>query len=50
MLSENAVYTKFRIPSSATAETTQAYMETLRDYLERHGRLVALYSDKHSIC
>ncbi len=31
------------------AETTQAYMETLRDYLAQHGRPVALYSDKHSI-
>ncbi len=31
------------------AETTQAYMQTLRGYLERHGRPVALYSDKHSI-
>lgn len=33
----------------APAETTQAYMETLRDYLDAHGRPVALYSDKHSI-
>jgi hypothetical protein len=31
------------------AETTQAYMETLRAYLEQHGRPVAIYSDKHSI-
>ncbi|TFH90198.1 ISNCY family transposase [Vibrio ouci] len=31
------------------AETTQAYMETLDDYLVQHGRPVALYSDKHSI-
>ncbi len=31
------------------AETTQAYMQTLREYLERHGRPVALYSDQHSI-
>lgn len=31
------------------AETTQAYMETLQSYLERNGRPVALYSDKHSI-
>lgn len=30
-------------------ETTQAYMETLHDYLEQHGRPVALYADKHSI-
>ncbi len=30
-------------------ETTQAYMETLRDHLKRHGRPVAIYSDKHSI-
>lgn len=33
----------------APAETTQAYMETLDDYLREHGRPVALYSDKHSI-
>ena len=32
----------------APAETTQAYMETLRAYLAQH-RSVALYSDKHSI-
>ena len=31
------------------AETTQAYTQTLREYLERHGRPVALYSDQHSI-
>lgn len=31
------------------AETTQAYMETLGQYLDQHGRPVALYSDKHSI-
>ncbi len=31
------------------AETTQAYMETLRACLDQHGRPVALYSDKHSI-
>ena len=31
------------------AETTQAYMETLQAYLSRHGRPVALYSDKHSV-
>lgn len=31
------------------AETTQAYMETLHDYCQQHGRPVALYSDKHSI-
>ncbi len=30
-------------------ETTQAYMQTLRDYLDRLGRPAALYSDKHSI-
>lgn len=33
----------------APTETTQAYMETLRDYLAQHGRPVAFYSDKHSI-
>jgi transposase len=31
------------------SETTQAYMEILHGYLERYGRPVALYSDKHSI-
>ena len=31
------------------AETTQAYMETLGDYLRQHGRPVALYSDRHGI-
>jgi transposase len=30
-------------------ETTQAYMETLREHLDQHGRPVAIYSDKHSI-
>lgn len=33
----------------APAETTQAYGETLDDYLRAPGRPVALYSDKHSI-
>ena len=33
----------------AEAETTEAYMRTLRGYLDQHGRPVALYSDKHSI-
>lgn len=31
------------------AETTWAYMATLKAYLAEHGRPVALYSDKHSI-
>jgi hypothetical protein len=31
------------------AETTQAYLATLKTYLNQHGRPVALYSDKHSI-
>jgi transposase len=31
------------------AETTQAYLETLREYLDVYGRPVAVYSDKHSI-
>ena len=30
----------------APAETTQAYMETLRAYLAQHGQPVAFYSDK----
>ena len=33
----------------AQAETTEAYMRTLRGYLDQHGRPVAIYSDKHSI-
>lgn len=33
----------------APAETTRAYMETLRDYLNKYGRPLALYSDRHSI-
>ena len=33
----------------ATTETTEACMTTLRDYLDAHGRPVALYSDKHRI-
>ena len=33
----------------APAETTYAYMETLRGYLAQHARPVAFYSDKHSI-
>ncbi|MCC5885899.1 MAG: ISNCY family transposase [Gammaproteobacteria bacterium] len=31
------------------AETTEAYMKTLRIYLDQHGRPVTLYSDRHSI-
>ena len=33
----------------APSETTRAYMETLRDYLDKYGRPLALYSDRHSI-
>ncbi len=33
----------------APAETTQAYMESLRTYLGQYGRPVAIYSDRHSI-
>ena len=33
----------------AEAETTEAYMRTLRGYLDQHGRPAAIYSDKHSI-
>ena len=33
----------------APSESTQAYMETLREVLQQHGRPVALYSDRHSI-
>ena len=33
----------------APSETTQAYMTSLRRYIERYGRPVALYSDRHSI-
>ena len=31
------------------AETTEAYLRTLRGYLDQYGRPVAVYSDKHSI-
>lgn len=31
------------------AETTFAYLDTLRGYLAEHGRPVALYSDRHSV-
>lgn len=31
------------------AETTEGYMAVLREYLDRHGRPAALYSDRHSI-
>lgn len=33
----------------APAETTHAYMQTFKHYLNQHGRPVAVYSDKHSI-
>ena len=33
----------------APTETTQSYMETLAQQLDKHGRPVAIYSDKHSI-
>ena len=33
----------------APTETTQAYRETLNQQLDKHGRPVAIYSDKHSI-
>ena len=33
----------------AAAETTEGYMRTLADHLDRHGRPVAVYSDRHSI-
>jgi transposase len=33
----------------APAETTEAYMQALGEYLQRCGRPVALYSDRHSI-
>lgn len=33
----------------APAETTAAYMQALGEYLQRRGRPVALYSDRHSI-
>lgn len=31
------------------SENTFAYMEATREYIERHGKPVALYSDKHSV-
>ncbi|KKC23815.1 ISNCY family transposase [Sphingomonas sp. SRS2] len=31
------------------SESTFAYMDATREYIERHGKPVALYSDKHSV-
>jgi transposase InsO family protein len=31
------------------SETTEAYMDVLRRWIERHGRPVSWYSDRHSI-
>ena len=31
------------------SESTFAYFETLKSYLQHHGKPVAFYSDKHSI-
>src|SRR3546814_7869488 len=31
------------------SESTFAYMEATRAYIERHGKPVAFYSDKHSV-
>ena len=31
------------------SESTFAYMDATRDYIERHGKPVAFYSDKHSV-
>jgi len=33
----------------APAETTAAYMQLLREHLERYGRPVSLYSDRHGV-
>jgi transposase len=33
----------------APVESTQAYLSALQDYVTRHGRPAALYSDRHSI-
>lgn len=33
----------------APAETTQAYMTVLADYMDRFGRPVSLYSDRHGV-
>jgi transposase len=33
----------------AAAETTRAYLETLRDHVLAHGRPLAFYSDRHGI-
>ena len=30
------------------AETTEGYMDLLGRYLRKHGRMVALYADRHS--
>src|SRR5690242_16908371 len=31
------------------SENTFAYMQATREYIERHGKRVAFYSDKHSV-
>jgi hypothetical protein len=31
------------------AEATFAYMETTRAYIERHGKPLAFYSERHSV-
>lgn len=33
----------------AESESTFAYMDATREYIERHGKPVAFYSDKHSV-
>lgn len=31
------------------SESTFAYMEATREYIEQHGKPVAFYSDQHSV-
>lgn len=40
---------KLKILSFAPSETTNAYFEATRSYIERYGKPLALYSDKHGV-
>jgi transposase len=40
---------KLQYAQFVPAETTRAYLHALRAYVQRHGRPVAFYSDRHSI-
>ena len=40
---------KLKALKFAPAETTESYYQLLKEYIEKHGRPQALYSDRHSI-